>query len=356
MIKNRKNIHLFLNLVIIILLSSCGFVEETNFLTNSSTPSGPPWWNESWSNRKKLTFDSSSQTEDLVDFPVLLKLDNTRIDYSKTQNSGQDIRFVDQDDDTVLSHEIELWDEGGESWVWVKIPQIDGSSDTDYIWMYYGNDGVSDGQDATNVWDSNYIGVWHLSESSGTLYDSTVNGNNGTPQGTPILISGGAVDGAKDFDAGSDRVNISINLGATVTISTWAKLDIQGDMLWCINTGNNGPDLFFTGSNIYLNTWDGSGNPFCPQPASVNQWHHYATVIESGIGNTILYIDGNSSGTANYRNPSSNIIYIGSSSTTYTWNGSVDEFRISNTARSADWINAQHLSMNDNFISFGSEQ
>jgi len=332
-----------------LLLPSCGYMLETDLLTFG--PTYTDWWDEAWGARRQLTFDNSAQAEDFVDFPVLVLLDSSRIDYSKTQNSGQDIRFVDQDD-TVLSHEIELWDEGGESWVWVKVTQIDGSSNTDYIWMYYGNATASDGQDAANVWDSNYIGVWHLSESSGTLYDSTVNGNNGTPQGTPILISGGAVDGAQDFDAGSDRVNIAINLGATVTISTWAKLDTQDDMLWCINN-SGGPDLWFTGGNIYLNTWDGFGNPFCPQPASVNLWHQYTAVIN--VTNTILYIDGQLGGTANYRNPASTIIYIGSSSTTYTWDGSVDEFRISDITRSADWVNAQYLSMSDSFISFGIE-
>jgi hypothetical protein len=34
----------------------------------------------------------------------------------------------------------------------------------------------------------------------------------------------------------------------------------------------------------------------------------------------------------------------------------VDEFRISNIVRSADWIKAQYLSQNDQFITFGSEE
>ena len=38
------------------------------------------------------------------------------------------------------------------------------------------------------------------------------------------------------------------------------------------------------------------------------------------------------------------------------FNGIIDEVRISNSARSADWIAAQYLSMNDGFITFGDEE
>ena len=57
-----------------------------------------------------------------------------------------------------------------------------------------------------------------------------------------------------------------------------------------------------------------------------------------------------------YKNPTETIIYIGSSDTTYTWDGSVDELRISSIERSADWTKAQYDSMSDAFITFGNEE
>ena len=152
------------------IISSCGFVEETDFLPANYKNSD--WWNTDWSNRRQLTFNNSGQSEALQNFPVLVKLNSSRIDYFKTQDSGQDIRFIDANG-TELKYEIEEWDEGGESYVWVKVPQIDALSNTDYIWMYYGNDTVGDGQDAANVWDSNYTGIWHLKETGATFFDST---------------------------------------------------------------------------------------------------------------------------------------------------------------------------------------
>ncbi|NIN70165.1 MAG: hypothetical protein GTO63_36915, partial [Anaerolineae bacterium] len=40
-----------------------------------ATTLGDPWWNSSWESRKKLTFDNSAQSENLVNFPVLVELD-----------------------------------------------------------------------------------------------------------------------------------------------------------------------------------------------------------------------------------------------------------------------------------------
>jgi hypothetical protein len=145
------------------------------------------WWNDAWGVRVKVTFDNSAHAENLVNFPVLIRLDSSRVKYFRTQDAGQDIRFVDADDTTVLAHEIEAWNEAGSSYVWVRVPQVDASSSTDFIWMYYGNVNAADGQNATGVWNVNYRGVWHLRENPGgappQMRDSTSNGSHGTTSG-----------------------------------------------------------------------------------------------------------------------------------------------------------------------------
>jgi hypothetical protein len=124
--------------------------------------------------RVKLTFKNSASSENLTNFPVLVVLNSSRIDYSKT--SATDIRFYDGT--TLLKKETELWNASGNSYIWVKVPQID-NSDTDYIYAYYNCTGSSDLDDAASVW-SGYAMVQHLDETSGTLADSTANHNDGT--------------------------------------------------------------------------------------------------------------------------------------------------------------------------------
>ena len=122
-----------------------------------STQSANAWWDANWGERERLVFDNSASGTDLDDFPVLVALDSTRIDYSKVQNAGQDLRFVDSDDSTLLDYEIDVWDESGTSYVWVKVPRIDAGSDTDHIWMYYDNAGASSGEDMFGTWSDNSV-------------------------------------------------------------------------------------------------------------------------------------------------------------------------------------------------------
>src|SRR5688572_18497256 len=40
------------------------------------------WYDSSWQYRRKITFDNSDQAENLSNFPVLVKLNSSRINYS----------------------------------------------------------------------------------------------------------------------------------------------------------------------------------------------------------------------------------------------------------------------------------
>ncbi len=123
------------------------------------------WWNASWTARRKLTFNNAAQATNLVGFPVMVRLDSGRIDYAKVQDSGQDLRFVDADNLTVLPHEIETWNEAGSSYVWVRVPQVNAASTTDFIYVYYGNPAAADGQNAAGAWDADFKMVHHLRET-----------------------------------------------------------------------------------------------------------------------------------------------------------------------------------------------
>src|SRR5262245_27533596 len=81
------------------------------------------WWDSSWQHRIKLVLSNAGPS--LLAFPVMVRLDTTRVTYADAQNQGQDVRFVDADGTTVLPHEIEQWNPNGASYLWVRVPQID---------------------------------------------------------------------------------------------------------------------------------------------------------------------------------------------------------------------------------------
>ncbi|MDH5657037.1 MAG: DUF2341 domain-containing protein, partial [Spirochaetia bacterium] len=65
----------------------------------------PGWWDKSWNKRIKIMFSGNISTSNLVEFPVLITLNGSDLSYSDFNTDGSDIRFVDEDSMTVLSHE-----------------------------------------------------------------------------------------------------------------------------------------------------------------------------------------------------------------------------------------------------------
>lgn len=360
-------------------MCGCGYVQETVFLPdNSQNNSQTDWWNVSWSNRRRLTFDNSSRSENLQDFPVLIKLDSTRIDYSSTRDSGQDIRFVDPDD-TVLSHEIENWNESGESTVWVRVPQINGLSNSDHIWMYYGNDSAGDGQNITDVWDNIYIGTWHLNESSGSINDSTSSGNDAAANNGAAYTSSGIIAGAYDFTGNGDvveAISYTYNFTGEITLEAWFKYSGSGTgsprILEISQTGNADSHCLAPDNDGTLRAWvecdTGTRVATADDPTNYNDggWHYMVYTYSSPDG--ILYVDGNETDTppsgACANLDDGPYLVIGAVSdgsgqfanTDHEFDGFIDEVRVSDTDKSADWIEAQFESMSDSFITFGNEE
>ena len=188
--------------------------------------------------RLQLRFDNTAQAEDLIDFPVLVVLDVDRVDYGDFENGtggdGSDIRFVDTDTEQQLAHEIELWNTGGKSYIWVKVPRIDGGVSSDSIHMYYGNPTAGAVQDPGAVW-SEYELVYHFSNAVGTTVpDSSPNGNHcGTSyeDATPAaatLVTTGTGQGLRCDSAPAVRRYVDTNYRndlTTWTVEAWVRAD-----------------------------------------------------------------------------------------------------------------------------------
>jgi hypothetical protein len=349
-------------------------------LTQDCPPPGPSLCN--WQHKRKLTFDNSAQAENLIDFPVLVVLNSSRIDYSKTQDAGQDLRFYDADGTTQLAHEIEQWNEAGTSYVWVKVPQIDASSTTDHIWMYYGNATAPDGQNKTAVWDGNFKMVHHLKETTGPHRDSTSNANDSIAIDVATQGSAaGRINGADTFSgASNDNIDIadsaSLDVGATesFTVEAWIRTSTTG--LWQhiaskeVGTPGSGWDLLVHDSNqARFGLSDTSVIPTdtVAQATVVtdNAWHYIVGRWTRATNTAHLFVDGAQVQSATNASMSGSsfsngqpfvIGEEGDVSRGYPFTGTIDEVRFSKTARSNAWISAQHKSMTDVFITYGAQE
>ena len=173
----------------------------------------------------------------LTDFPALVRL-STAIDgfsYSDfQQQNGADLAFTDTSGE-VIPHEIDTWNESGESLVWVKVPTLARGT---VIRCYYGNSSYSSAVAATSVW-SDFTGVWHMREASGTVADATGHELDATPVGENtaemVAYPNGAVGVARVNQTGDTGVHNrlaipnydSFALGDTFTFSGWFNVSSQ---------------------------------------------------------------------------------------------------------------------------------
>ena len=328
---------------------------------------GGQWWNIDWAFRKRITFDNSGQSETLMNFPVLLNLSTSNFDYSKVQPAGLDLRFIDADGATELKYHIEDWNASGNSYVWVNVTNIDANSDTDYIWMYYGNPSAINAQDVQGTYDDNFVGVWHLNETvmdeqtTGTHYDSTSNKNDGSQNGSDDtsgkMYKGQYFDGIDDTIDCGNKSNLDVNY---ITIEFWVWINSWIDDAGILAKGDNTYRQYWIwtyGNEVSFEIDEAPYQNYAWSP-SLGQWEHL--VLTYNGTNVTTYRNGlqeniypQSTGAID---PTPESLLFGYIPSYNYFDGALDEVRISNMARSADWISAQYLSMTDNFFTFGSEE
>jgi len=341
------------------------------------------WYNSSWDYRQKITIDHTKVSNtDQSDFPVLIKItDESNGIFSHAQDDGDDILFTSDDEKTKLSHEIETFSKADHAlWAWVKIPTLSYQYDTT-LYMYYGNPSCSSQQDATGVWDSNYAGVWHLGDAGPTTAaDSTSNANNGTQSGGVTFGATGQINSATSYDGTDDYVGNLGNFGHpnTLTISSWFKTT---DASWDILFGQTNvipPSAANTFISVFAikatgvlraELWTGSEGEISTT-SSVRDGNWHQAVMVGNVNTQSLYVDGQLIGSRSGTISQSWWVYsfIGTgydctsrgfpSTTWHYFNGTLDEVRISNTARSASWIATEYNNQNspESFYAVGEEE
>jgi len=314
--------------------------------------------------RKNFTINHNYVDGDQSDFPVLIDLYDRDL-HDDVQNDGDDIVFLDAFGNN-LNHEIEFFDKSYNSThahliAWVK---VDLSGDVDVIVsMLYGNSTIGNQQDPPEVWDDNYLGVWHMNSDAS---DSSLPYYDGVAVGSPSDVVG-VIGGAQNFNSGNpdryDTGTIFHGIGSgDFMMEAWVNRDIDTGQSYqgIISNGNYDPAMYVeVGGSI---RWGGywSGNLMSDSETVNDVWYYYVMKRESSV--IYFYKDGvvQDSTYANSRNMANAIFRFGSSSSSFAnhMDGIIDEVRFSDVTRTAGWINTnyQNVVNNSAFISSGSEE
>ena len=218
------------------------------------------------------------------------------------------------------------------------------------------------------MWDAHYVMVQHLDEASGTHFDSTGNGNDGTPFNLASQDAPGKIDGADECDRTGDLIDVGTDAsldvfgpGQDFSIFLWAKRDTTTVVEGFFSSGSSGSNGIFFGS--------ASGNEDDLKFMSLNNtvaiestagaigdtgWHHVGVTADRD-GNLQFWVDGVSvhaeniaGASAQNWNRAADTYKIGTDrSEANPMDGIIDEVRVSGMVRDAGWIQTSYTNQHD---------
>ena len=355
---------------------------------------------ESWAGAEKtVTFDMWDDPADLYhdcveisvkgtgtdveEIPVPVRISSERMtgfSYDRVGSDGTGFLFVDEIGN-ILPYEVDTWDTSGESLVWLKLKSLPaaGISVTMYWNLISGKIAPADAvYSPTKVW-SDYVGVWHLSETAaGAVVVKDASGHkDGTGHARSIVTNG-------LFCAARGRNEEKVN-GPTMTVPRYNEMDalVNGSFTvsgWLMSTLDTPYYSYIFSRKSADNTpawgaqWRGGGgnadmlaiyssgnadndnnrNVFNTQNVFLkNKWVKYDVVYEPTT--VSLYIDGALVGTQAIKptgGAKSGTLpfavggFTGDANNS-TVHGFSDEVRLRSSAASAEWIAAEYTALSD---------
>ena len=330
----------------------------------------PPGLYDDWNYKMNITIDHDKVDSDLTDFPILIKLNSSNFDFSKTQSNGEDIRFTDSTETQSLSYEIESWNQTSEqAYVWVKVPLISSSQDT-MIYMYYDNPNAQDAQNANDVWSNHYITVYHMnSVENDKIKDSSPYNNDGIVHGNTYTTSS-FIDNGLYFDGSSDYVRISSMLGEfdeyEGTIELYANFDGSQNTYsapWGIRQSGKLFEFTRTGGGTYMYyRYPHPCNSMSGFSYTPNAWQYWSFTWSNSGNFGKVYRDTKIVKSGGFSSSClmnlSEDFFIGATDLAgyFYYRGYIDEFRVSDIPRTSAWIKTSYYSEHNKLLSFGQEQ
>ena len=285
------------------------------------------------------------------EFPVVMRLHGDTFPFAAAQSKGEDLRVTDATG-RELALEIESWDKvAGEAVVWVRVPEIRGATRQE-LKLHWGNAQAKSVSDGSKVFsrDNGYLSVWHMGQevkdAVGTLSSKVV----GTK---PIagLIGGARSFAGKEGVFSGDKITGYPTDASSHTTSAWIKPTRSNTTIiaWGNEPGGRGSKVRFQlrapqHLHIDSNFSDVDG----PTNLAPDEWHYVTHTYDKNDGRLYLNgkLDGKASPTLNIKSPAR--LWIGGWYDVYSYEGDMDEVRVSSVARSPEWIKLEYANQAPN--------
>lgn len=329
---------------------------------------------------RTLTVDHTKVGSTLTDFTVLISFTHNDL---RTVANGGHVRNANGYDivpftnatllTKITGFELARYNAStGELVMWVKIASLSSSVDT-VFYLAYGDETISTFQGtAASAWDSNYVAVYHFEDGTTlSVADSTgvndlvarTSGGSGPP-----TAAAGKVGGCASFDTAqsqyANKASFSLGGSGDLTVSLWvnsADLDHNG-MMVNKEPVNGDWNFFFDDATTSILLRGGGLTAVSASLSGIadNTWHHFVGCISGTLGSIRLNGSEIGEGAVVALTRTTDELVLGRYSGFgggYYFGGKMDEVRISNVLRSAQWLNTEYNNQNSpsTFMSVGSE-
>lgn len=331
-----------------------------------------------WTYHKELTLNTTPAgvdlTEDVVGFPLLVRLrpgSGAEVVHFSA-GRGADIRFTKADGVTRLPHQIDHWDSAAQvADIWVLLDTAKANA-TQTLRLYWGKAGAADSSNGRAVFDTakGYTGVWHLGDAPGVA--PRPNAITGRHAATPVSFAPGyfakpgiagrsdSLTGGQNFDSTSF---LAINEGAESNLynfpagqfsyTVWGYPTSAENFVRLISlvseeAGQDRIFLSFNNGNIIGRVWGTASHPTNSSvPPTLGEWNHFGMTVSRGPSQdtTRLYHNGIQIAESTHdpmADVARNYVRIGkdyiNTTSDFTYNGRIDEARISHVTRSAAYM------------------
>lgn len=305
-----------------------------------------------------VSINSGQVPSTQTDFPVLVSVTDARFktvaNGGHVQNaSGFDVRPVS---DTVLTtitgYELERYNAStGEVVMWVKVGSVTSSSTP--IYLAYGDASLTTDGSSTTTWSNHFKIVCHVKD--GTTLNVSDSANSVTTVNHGATATAGKIDGGAAFaSASSQYIDLTNNVNPTaITYSAWVNATsfpnsvnavisrVTVGAYSAIQVNSTGKLACYVVANADVH-YDGTGSHTLSSGTS----YLLHMVYSSAVG-LIGYVNAASDGTgaANGNlNTTATLTDVGKDpqNAGRFWNGGLDEIRVSDIARTADWITTEY--------------
>ncbi|GDY09959.1 hypothetical protein LBMAG52_34450 [Planctomycetia bacterium] len=287
-------------------------------------------------------------------FPLLVRLHRDFFDFHQAKPNGDDLRFSSSTGER-LAYQVEDWDaEKGAASVWVRVPTISGNSRQE-IRLHWGNPNATSESDGKAVFNESngFLSVWHMSNQVQDEVGTLTSTDNGTTPTAGMIGTARHLPGGKGVFGGDKIPNYPTGASPhsteawfrperpNTTLIAWGNEQAQGKVVM----------QFHSPPHIRMDCYFSGGNVGGASRVPVGDWTHVVHTYREGESK--IYVNGVLDGTNLKQGPPLNIkgparLWIGGWYNNFEFVGDLDEVRVSQVVRSAEWIKLQYENQKPN--------